>query len=368
MTFVLAILACAVLAGTGWAQGANSAIASLVSAERAMLDQQRETAEALVARREAASGRRFDASYRQWLVGAVAAQAPERLQDLLSAGDDAPLLNALGDSAADLVYTPVAPCRVFDTRFATAGILAGGTQRNFLVAGSAGFPTQGGLSGGCGIPFGPATSVIINFAAVTPNGAGNIRAWAVASPQPDAPTAAVMNFWAGLTAVANGVAVPICNPAVTSCGSDLRLQADAHNVHVVGDVVGYFRKVSMPVGSDGLADFAPVSGTQYVYGGTSVSLPSGGTCLVTCEVDVESAVTTGTLFFTVARYAIVAGTDESASGWGNDLTWPSSRSAASATRVFSMPAGTAYNFGCRVYASGDYIGKTAYPTASWICR
>src|SRR5262245_27861604 len=81
--------------------------------------------------------------------------------------------------------------------------------------GSDGLPEPGGQSGGCGIPLGPATSVMINLVVVNAGGPGNLRAWAVADPQPPAPNAAVLNYGvvAGLAALANGIAVPICNAA-----------------------------------------------------------------------------------------------------------------------------------------------------------
>ncbi len=44
----------------------------------------------------------------------------------------------------DLVFTPVTPCRIIDTRLA-GGPIAGGTTRNFAVAGAAGFAAQGGM-------------------------------------------------------------------------------------------------------------------------------------------------------------------------------------------------------------------------------
>ncbi len=166
--------------------------------------------------------------------------------------------NAFGDSAADLVFTPVTPCRVFDTRFSAAGILAANTQQNFKVTGAASLASQGGSASGCGIPSGKATAVIINFAAVTPTGGGNLRAWAVANPQPSAPLAAVMNFSAVLNALANGVAVPICNPAATSCTlGDLRLQADVSSVHVVGDVLGYFHRTGQTLSGVISARYVP---------------------------------------------------------------------------------------------------------------
>jgi hypothetical protein len=155
------------------------------------------------------------------------------------------------------------------------------------VAGSGSLASQGGNPSGCGIPLGPATAVIINFAAVTPTGSGNLRAWAVADPQPPAPTAAVMNFSTALPALANGVAVPICDPAATSCAAgDLRLQADVSSVHVVGDVVGYFSRPTNRA-------YAMVSGTSFVAAATknfvSVTRPSTGVYCLTPAAGIANA-------------------------------------------------------------------------------
>src|SRR5258706_13239493 len=74
----------------------------------------------------------------------------------------------LGDSQADLVYPPVTPCRIIDTRLA-GGPIAGGTTRSFRVTGTD-LSAQGGSATGCGIPSGPATAAVINFVAVNPRG------------------------------------------------------------------------------------------------------------------------------------------------------------------------------------------------------
>ena len=193
--------------------------------------------------------------------------------------------NAFGDSAADLVFTPVAPCRILDTRSSVAGIMIGGTQRNFLVTGTTNFPDQGGTAGGCGIPAGRATAVVINFAAVTPTGAGNLRAWAVASPQPAAPGAAVMNYSTALAALANGVVVPICNPAVTSCAAGhMRLQADVSSVHVVGDVLGYFGRTGQTMSGVISARYVPHTPNPFFLLGASYPVPyPAGATLPTLE-------------------------------------------------------------------------------------
>jgi hypothetical protein len=145
----------------------------------------------------------------------------------------------LGDSQADLVYTPVAPCRIIDTRLA-GGPIAGGTGRNFRVTGTD-LSAQGGSATGCGIPFGPATAAVINFVAVNPRGPGDLRITPFGTPMP---TASILNYAAvsGLN-IANGPAVTICDPAVAACSSDFTIQADGGATQVVADVQGYFRNL-----------------------------------------------------------------------------------------------------------------------------
>ena len=85
-----------------------------------------------------------------------------------------PVPNSLGDNFRDLVYTPVAPCRIVDTR-AGGGALAGGAVRLFEVDSSD--LTAGGSSTGCGIPLGVAQAVEMTIIAVLPAGSGYLTAW-----------------------------------------------------------------------------------------------------------------------------------------------------------------------------------------------
>jgi hypothetical protein len=333
-------------------------------------------AESIVASRESAMGRSFDPVYRASLKNSLASLPTKEIESLQYAGSEGRLgRSTVGDSNADLLYTPVTPCRLFDTRSSTAGILVGDTQRNFFVSGAIGFTDQGGTSGGCGIPLGAATAVIINFTAVTPTAGGFLRAWAVANPQPVAPFAAMMNYSTDMFALANGVAVPICDPAVTSCAAgDLRLQADYGSVHVVGDVVGYFRKLdlpaAMPMGKKRLSTFV-ATGAQpdYAIGDTDIVLPHNGSCLVTCDVKVLGGLKSeGQLFIKTARYDVAAATNAIDDGWDMDVPVPSKIGSASETNIWSMMGGMTYRFGCAAIASGDFVGKTVYPQVSWICR
>ncbi|HXK11355.1 MAG TPA: hypothetical protein VMT70_17050, partial [Vicinamibacteria bacterium] len=111
--------------------------------------------------------------------------------------------NNLGDTALDLVYTPVTPCRIIDTRLA-GGPIPANTTRDFKVTGDT--TSQGGAN--CGIPSG-VTAAMINFAAVSPAGAGNLRI----TPYGQAiPLAAIITYSAGVS-ISNGLAVAICDPS-----------------------------------------------------------------------------------------------------------------------------------------------------------
>ena len=165
----------------------------------------------------------------------------------------------LGDTGADLIYTPVSPCRIIDTRVA-GGPIAGGYTRNFLVVGATGFDSQGGNPGGCNIPE-DATSVMVNFIAVGPPTGGHMRAWPYGGSMPNA---SIINFVPGVN-IANGLIQPVCNPAVAMCNFDLTIYA-ASEVQVVADVTGYFRRFP----KEQVGDITAVNaGTGLTGGGTS---------------------------------------------------------------------------------------------------
>jgi hypothetical protein len=145
----------------------------------------------------------------------------------------------LGDSNSDLLFVPVPPCRIIDTRVA-GGALAANETRSYLVNGSTGFLAQGGNGGGCGIPADAvppsATAAVLNFVAVAPQGPGDLRAWAYGQPKP---LAAVLNYAqvTGLN-IANGVVVPVAGSSLNP--ADLNVSTDVSGTHLVVDVTGYF--------------------------------------------------------------------------------------------------------------------------------
>ena len=77
---------------------------------------------------------------------------------------------ALGDTASDLLYTPVTPCRIQDTRYDSDGATMppGGTTKNFIVYGTAAqLAPQGHTAGtGCASPKGEPAGIAANFTAV----------------------------------------------------------------------------------------------------------------------------------------------------------------------------------------------------------
>ena len=138
-------------------------------------------------------------------------------------------LGALGN---DLVYTPVAPCRILDTRSTAAGAIAANSTRNFIAINASNFTSQGGSSTNCGTLGLNATAVAINLTAVTPSGAGYATAYPYGTTQP---LAASVNYTAGAI-VNNALIVQIPNPLSSF---DFTVYTFAQS-HYVADIVGYF--------------------------------------------------------------------------------------------------------------------------------
>lgn len=137
-----------------------------------------------------------------------------------------------GDLNQDLVYTPVQPCRILDTRSTAAGAIANNSTRSFVAINASSFTSQGGSATNCGTSGLNATAVAINLTAVTPTGAGYATAYPFGTAQP---VAASVNYTTGAI-VNNALIVQIPNPLSSF---DFTVYTFAQS-HFVADIVGYF--------------------------------------------------------------------------------------------------------------------------------
>ena len=136
--------------------------------------------------------------------------------------------------AGDLLYTPVTPCRIVDTRNTQAGIIGASSQRNFRVFGSGGqINAQGGNPAGCSSPLGEPLAAHINMVAVDPTGKGNLQAFPVGA---GTGTGLSVNYNTIDTNLANAGTVK----AVTGTGADISVASNFSSAHTVIDVLGYY--------------------------------------------------------------------------------------------------------------------------------
>jgi hypothetical protein len=80
---------------------------------------------------------------------------------------------------AELKFVPVPACLIINLSASTA--IPANTQRGYYVAGTAGFPAQGGVSGGCGVPT-YAKAVEASVTAFGSNGVGQIQVGPAGAP------------------------------------------------------------------------------------------------------------------------------------------------------------------------------------------
>lgn len=186
--------------------------------------------------RAAANAPTFDSMNDAFLAnGARSASAQEALMG--KSGKFAP--KALGDLATDLVFVPVNPCRIFDTRLAL-GPIAANTTRSFDVTAATDYSFQGGSATDCGGvgSAGSFAAAAINFTVVSPSAAGYVTAFPLGGTQP---LAATVNYTAG-SIVGNYAVVKLDQG---SAANELNVYSFAQT-HLVGDIVGYYTSAVAP--------------------------------------------------------------------------------------------------------------------------
>src|SRR5438552_3166446 len=142
---------------------------------------------------------------------------------------------SLGDTTDDLVYTPVVPCRIVDTRSGGGGVFLPGNQRNWLAYSLGGFASQGGSATNCRIVVRPVAIMANTTLANTVGGPEFFVLWPFNQTRP---LAATVNWWAPAQQPANAEIVPLCTG---TCTSDFSAYASGQTQAII-DVLGYFNR------------------------------------------------------------------------------------------------------------------------------
>ncbi len=139
----------------------------------------------------------------------------------------------LGETTNDLVFLPITPCRIIDTRLA-GGQIAANTVRSFDITAVSDYAFQGGDASNCSGAgsAGSFAAAAINFTVVTPAAAGYITAFPFLGTQPLAST---VNYTAG-SIVGNYTVVKLDQGG---SANELSVYSFAQT-HLVADLVGYF--------------------------------------------------------------------------------------------------------------------------------
>lgn len=216
---------------------------------------------------------------------------------LATEGNDQAQPDRLGDPDSDLVFTPLEPCRILDTRQPSprSGQIAGGTSRDFYAFGVDFQSSQGGAAGNCGLTSAAEIdAVVINVAVVSPASAGFLTVWPAGGERPLAST---VNYAANQT-VANEIIAPITIP-----GLDVSIYSH-RNAHVIADVVGYFARPQRA----GLA-------CSWVVG-PDTSIVSGATLNAsTAECPANSTLTGGACEHNINEVFVLSSTDILGTRW-----------------------------------------------------
>ena len=163
---------------------------------------------------------------------ASAADFPSMNRALLGGGHApaAAATKALGSPGSDLVFTPLTPCRIVDTRNAGGRIAAGGT-RSYEAFTTTNFTAQGGANGNCGIPEN-VSAITVKIAASRPAINGYLTVFPSNEPQP---LASSLNYLAGVDS-SNEAHLKLCRPGCATEFSVFTLW----ETDVIIDVTGYF--------------------------------------------------------------------------------------------------------------------------------
>lgn len=180
---------------------------------------------------------------------------------------------AFGDTNDQLVFTPIQPCRVVDTRpgpggsGARTGVLADGATRSFDLESDA-FTAGQGVSGPCtGLPNFSYLAWAVNVTVTGYGGVGGLKAWGFGGTEPNA---SIINYSSSIApAVANGLILTGCY----ACSDDITVKTFGSATHIIIDVIGYFAPAGIANAST-----TRVAGTTTTVGAGSFTFVTGGAC------------------------------------------------------------------------------------------
>jgi hypothetical protein len=260
---------------------------------------------------------------------------------------------ALALNMGNLVYEPVEPCRIVDTRASTGGSLASGVPQPFLASGTGTeLAPQGGDAAGCEHPRSAAgvspVAISANVTAVGRQASAN--GYVVAYPTGStAPTASLVNFTTAAN-IANSAIVGLCEG--TSCTADFDLLANV-TVPAIVDVQGYFYPQAgnvISVSPSG-GDFATiVDAMTFLQGLTGDDAPAEGNAYI---VEVGPGVYDGQV--TMVPYVTIRGAGGSC---GTTITYSAGGSQANNAAAVIMADPAALESVC--------IDATATGSVAWL--
>ena len=176
----------------------------------------------------------------------------------------------LGSGTSQLVFTPIAPCRIADTRGAGArtGLFAAGVPRTFDLTSTGFSKGQGGSSSCPGLPSFNNYAWSVN---ATLTGYGTTGYLQVYPYGGSIPATSLMNFGTALPAIANSSSVTGCY----GCGDSINVVASAPT-HLILDVYGYYEVATGY--ATGAISITPVAGTSASVAAGVYTSVYGGVC------------------------------------------------------------------------------------------
>jgi hypothetical protein len=192
----------------------------------------------------------------------------------LKIGASAAIDPSISTATGQLAFTPIAPCRIADTRGSGArtGILLAGVPRTFDLTTDAFVKGQGGSLSCPGLPSfsNYAWSVNVTLTGYTTTGFLAVYPFGGAIP-----ATSLVNFGPALPAIANSGTLTGC----WGCSDDINIFA-SNPTHVILDVYGYYEQITGYGTSNltGTISITQVAGTTATVAAGVYQSVSGGAC------------------------------------------------------------------------------------------